>query len=90
MTLTAHTPLLLTHDPLYYNLGFRVKKLGSCIMMRQSAAMIQQTLVLWVHIAHSLGQSELRRKDVNVNTAIKLIPPSKQNINSFMVSHLDQ
>ena len=46
-------------------------------MMRQSAEMIQQTLVLWVHIAHSLGQSELRRKDVNVNTAIKLIPPSK-------------
>ena len=46
-------------------------------MMRQSAEMIQQTLVLWVHIAHTLGQPGLRRKDVNVNTAIKLIPPSK-------------
>ena len=75
MTLTAHT--LLTHDPLYYNWGFGVKKLGSFIVRRQSAEMIQQTLVLWVTCSHSLGQSGLRRKDVN--TAIKMIPPSKQN-----------
>ena len=61
MTLTAHTPL--THDPLYYNLGFRVKKLGSCIMMSQSEEMIQQTLVLWVTGSHRTQSGSARAQE---------------------------
>ena len=94
MTLTAHTLLMLTHEPLYSNLGFRVKKLRSCsILMSKSS---QQRVILQIlshvmgspsqqHTQSGLGQSAVRsqRKDVNVNTAIKLMPPIQVRLNSL-------